>query len=149
MSFGLAVFGLFFVLVFMTGRQFVINCIFGMYLSLLFILNLPYLDYLTGSAGSRIGESIVELLVFAVMTAVTTWLVDRIMPDEFRENRFESVGRKVLLALVATTVIMAYSYHALPVTELLTPGTPLEYLFGREESFFVWLLVPLVIISVI
>ena len=44
------------------------------------------------------------------------------------------------LAVSATALVMAFSYHALPVTELITPGSPIAYLFGSESSFFWWLL---------
>ena len=39
-----------------------------------------------------------------------------------------------------------YSYHALPVTDLITPGSPIQALFAPEQHFFWWLLIPLIAI---
>jgi len=145
-SYLLAVFMLFMVWATFKGRQAMINVIFGLYLALLILIEFPYTSYLTDNLGSGLAQSLGKLVLFAVFTILTTWLFARIMPDEFKEKKFESYFKKFLLASAASILVMAFSFHVLPVTEFLTPGTPLQTAFGAESTFFWWLMVPLVIL---
>lgn len=141
----LGVFALFGVFAVFKGRQALINVIFGLYLALLITLEFPNYEQLFGDLeGSSV--AVAKLGLFAVISALTTALCWRIMPDEFREERFESFGKKVILALSATILVMIFSFHVLPVTEFLTPGTPLQSLFAPANYFFWWLLLPLAIL---
>lgn len=126
------------------GRQALINLIFGLYLALLISLKFPY--YETFYSGGAISESLVKLALFIIFTTLSTILFARVMPDEFQEKKFESVGKKLLLAISATILVMIFSYHVLPVTEFITPGSPINTLFGNEKVFFWWLLAPLVVL---
>jgi hydrogenase-4 membrane subunit HyfE len=145
----LATFALFFTYAIFKGRQAVMNVIIGLYLALLISIEFPYYDkFLTGlDTSSSIAGA--KLIIFLVMTALTTTLCFRIMPDEFRENRFESIWRKLLLSLGATILIMTFSFNVLPVTEFLAPGTPIQSLFAPESYFFWWLLAPLVFLYIV
>lgn len=131
------------------GRQAIINLMFGLYLALLISLEFPNYDVIFGSLESGHSLAIAKMGFFAVITVLTTMLCYRIMPDEFQENRFESMGKKTLLSVGATVLIMIFSFHVLPVTEFLTPGTPIQSLFAPEAYFFWWLLLPLVILFII
>lgn len=141
-----SVFGFFLTFVLIRGRQAVINLIFGLYLALLISIEFPYYDVVLASAGGAHGTAIAKLIIFAVFTILATILVARVMPDPFREKKFESFFKKILLALAATILIMVYSFHVLPVTEFLTPGTPIQSLFAPAHLFFWWLLAPFVVL---
>jgi hypothetical protein len=145
-SYLLAVFLLFMVWAVFKGRQAIINVIIGLYLALLLFIKFPYTDYLTANLGTGMAQSAGKLVLFALFTIITTWLCYRIMPDEFREKRFESFFKKLLLAVSSSVLVMIFSFHVLPVTEFLTPGTPLQTAFGAEQSFFWWLITPLVVL---
>lgn len=144
LAFLLIVFGVFLTLALWKGRQALINAIVGLYLALLISLNFPYYDQLLASLESPTAIAGAKLAIFAVFTFVATLIVVRIMPDEFREKRLESLPKKFLLAAVATVLVMVFSFHVLPVTELLTPGTPVQSLFAPESYFFWWLILPLI-----
>ncbi|MCB9816040.1 hypothetical protein H6786_01470 [Candidatus Nomurabacteria bacterium] len=145
----IGVFALFIVFAVFKGRQATINVIFGLYLALLITLEFPNYDAIFKNIEGGAQTAIAHLVLFAIITFMTTALCWRVMPDEFREERFESMGKKLLLALSATMLVMIFSFHVLPVTEFLTPGTPLQSLFGPEQYFFWWLLVPLVILYIV
>ncbi len=130
------------------GRQTVTNIILGLYLALLISLEFPYYDAILGSASSAKSESILMLIVFGGFTFAATLLFTRILPREYDETSFEGFGGKFLLALAGTVLVMAYSYHALPVTELITPGSPINYLFASSQSFFYWLIAPIIILYI-
>lgn len=142
----LAVFMLFMLWATFKGRQAMINIIFGLYLALLIFIQFPYTTYLTENLGGSVLQSAGKLVLFTVFTFLATWLFAHVMPDEFKEKKFESFFKKLLLAGAASILVMAFSFQVLPVTEFLTPGTPIQSLFAPEGLFFWWLMVPLVIL---
>jgi hypothetical protein len=68
------------------------------------------------------------------------------MPEEYREKKFESFFKKICLALGGTILVMIFSFHVLPLTEILNPSTPIQAIFGASQYFFWWLLVPLIVL---
>jgi hypothetical protein len=128
------------------GRQSITNLILGLYFALLISVEFPYYDKLFSGTESEKVESVAMLLIFGVLTLLFTILFARLMPREYLEGKFEDFWKKVLLASAATALVMAFSYHALPVTEIITPGSPIAYLFGSESSFFWWLVAPIVVL---
>lgn len=144
--FVIVVFGGFLMYALIRGRQGLINIIMGLYLALLISLKFPYFDAILGNADSLKSKAILMIVVFVVFSFLATWLFSRLMPREYDERMFESFGKKLMFAAAGTILVMAYSYHALPLTELVNPGSPVQYLFGSELSFFWWLLTPLVIL---
>lgn len=143
------VFGVFALAAVVMGRQAIINIIVGLYLALLISMNFPYYDtVLSFTSGVRM-LSILKLGIFFAFTVLAVWLFYRIMPSEFRETKFESFGKKILLAFSATILVMIFSFNVLPVTEFLSPGTPIQSLFAPQEYFFGWLMIPLVFLFIL
>lgn len=139
----LVVFGVFLFLSMVKGRYAIVNIIFALYLALLVSLKFPYFDvFLT--AGSPRSNAIVMIVIFTIFTLLGIWLMRRHIPGDDYESAFQHFWTKLILAGMATVLVMAYSYQALPVTELFTPGSPIQSLFGPPENFFWWLILPLV-----
>jgi len=130
------------------GRQAIMNLTVALYLALLIAIEFPNYNAIFGAADTPMAAA-TKLGFFVVITLFTTALCYRIMPREFRENRFESIGRKLLLAFGVTILIVTFSFNVFPVAEFLTPGTPIQSLFAPQAYFFWWLLVPLVILYVV
>jgi len=141
----LIVFGVMLVYAIFKGRQALINLIFGLYLALLIMLEFPFTEAWFGSMEGTTAAA-GKLALFAAFTILLTWLCHRVMPDEFREKKVESLGKKLVLAAAATILVMIFSFNVLPVTEFLTPGTPIQSLFGTTDYFFYWLIAPMVIL---
>lgn len=139
----LIVFGIFLGIALMKGRYAIVNILFALYLALLVSLKFPYFDFfLTG--GSAKSNAVVMIIMFSIFTVLGILLMRRHIPGDDYESAFQHFWSKLLLALLATALVMAYSYQALPVTELITPGSPIQALFGPEDHFFWWLVLPLV-----
>ncbi len=145
----LIVFGVFFLYTLKTGRQTITNIIMGLYFALLISLQFPYYDFILGNTSGDKSKSILMIFVFLIFSVITTKLFSRILPREYDETTFEGFGKKILLAAAATVLVMIYSYHVLPVTDLITPGSPVNFLFGSEQSFFWWLLAPIIILFIV
>ena len=145
----LITFGVFLVLAVFKGRQFIINIIFGLYLALLISLEFPFYEEIIGGMTDSGTIAAIKLGIFGFFTLLMTWLSARVMPEEFRERKTETLGKKILLAAAATVLVMTFSFNALPITEFMTPGTPIQSLFAPAEFYFYWLLAPLVILFII
>ncbi|MFT5036874.1 MAG: hypothetical protein ACI9VM_000439, partial [Candidatus Azotimanducaceae bacterium] len=141
------VFSVFLSYVMVRSTQSIVNLTLGLYLALLISLQFPFYDVLLkGAEGNAKTESLLMIIVFAVFIILSTLLFARLMPTDSSEPPFENFSRKIIYAIGATILVMAYSYHALPITEVITPGSPIAYLFESAQSFFWWLLAPLVIL---
>ena len=140
----LIVFCIFMFIALLKGRQALINIICGLYFALLITLQFPYYDVLLSKISQTSVVAAIKLIFFGAITFLSTLLFKRIMPDEYREGKFESFGKKIMLASGATILVMIFSFNVLPVTEFLTPGTPLQSLFGASHLYFWWLMLPLV-----
>lgn len=145
----LIVFGVFFVYTMSKGRQSITNLILGLYFALLISLEFPYYDLILGNTSNAKSEAILSIIVFTTFTIFATVLFARLMPREYDEGKFEGFGKKVLLAASATVLVMIFSYHVLPVTDIITPGSPINYLFSSGQSFFWWLMAPLVLLFLV
>ena len=145
----LIVFGVFLFIAIFKGRQAIINLILSLYLALLISIEFPYYAELLESLSTSQGVASAKLIIFLAFTIIFSMLCKRIMPDEFREKKFESLGRKIILGIAATTLVMVFSFQVLPVTEFLNPGTPIQSLFAPSEYFFWWLVFPLVVLFLI
>ncbi len=141
--FMIAVFGGFLIFGMLRGMQAIINVILALYLALLVSLKFPYFDaILTGSDDQT--NAIIMIVIFLAFTIFGYFLFCRLMSTEYREPPFRRIGKKIIFAIAATVLVMAYSYHALPVTDIITPGSPIQALFAPEQNFFWWLVAPLV-----
>ncbi len=139
------VFGFFMVYSMFRGRQHLINLIVGLYFALLISLEFPYYEKILGGAPGE-GNALGTIIIFVLFTILSTILIARVMPEEYREGKFESFGKKLILAIAGTILILVFSFHVLPLTEFLHPSTPIRSLFAPTEYFFWWLLVPLAVL---
>ena len=137
------VFCLFLAFSMMRGVQAIINLILSLYMALIISLQFPYLDNFIGGTDPT-SDAVVLIIIFVIFTVLSMLLFSKLMPLEYAETAFESFWKKVLYALLATALVMAYSYHALPVTDIITPGSPIQSLFASEANFFWWLILPIV-----
>lgn len=138
----ISVFSFFLAIALLKGRYAIVNIIFALYLALIVSLKFPYYSFfLSGESASS--DAVVMIVIFTAFTIAGIMLFRRHIPGDDYESAFKHFGKKLLLASMATALVMTYSYHALPVTELITPGSPIQSLFGPEQNFFWWLIAPL------
>ncbi|HMA78549.1 MAG TPA: hypothetical protein VKP88_05475 [Candidatus Paceibacterota bacterium] len=142
--FVIAVFGGFLFYAIIRGRHSLINLIVGLYFALLISLEFPYYDAILGGASAE-SEAVLRILVFGVFTVISTVILGRLLHQGDYDRGFAGFHRKFIYALAATVLVLTYSFHALPVTELIDPG-PIQALFASESSFFFWLFVPIIIL---
>lgn len=140
----LSVFGVLLLYAMAKGRYALINVILALYLALLISIKFPYYNEVTQGEGD--GNAIEKILIFLAFVVAGTMLFRRHIPGDDYEPAFHRFWKKILLAAMGTILVMIFSFHALPVTDIITPGTPIQSLFAPAENFFWWLILPLIVL---
>lgn len=122
------------------GRQQIINLIFGLYFGLLFTYVAPF------SYENDISNLWISTIIFLIATVVSTMVVSRLMPEPFREKRFESLGKKLFLAFAATLIVTLFSFQVVPLHEIFNTSSPVRNIFANEATFFWWLIAPFILL---
>lgn len=131
------------------GRQNLINLMMGFYFGLFLYKLFPFTNTLIENAGSEKGEAYLSIGVFLALSLLSTIFFTRLMPREFLEGKFESMGKKILLSLAAMILLMTLMIHFLPVGQVFDTGTPLPESLQTEKLAFLWLMIPLVVMFLI
>lgn len=128
------------------GRRALLALILGLYTALLLSLKFPYYEQLfalTAREGNT--DAILTIVLFAVFTGASAFLFERLLSvNTNEESPFEGIGKKGLLALLGTVLVIGYCYHVLPVATLIDPSARIDMLFAPEQYFFWLLIAPLV-----
>jgi hypothetical protein len=148
MAYFVVVFGIVLFIGMVRGYRPLYELILGLYLALLLYFHFPNLDKILEHFSGAV-LAIFQLSLFILITFFTTALCDKILPDYRKEGKFDKMGKKLLLTLGATILILVFSFQVLPISQFVATGTPLQALFGAESSFFWWLLVPFVILYIV
>lgn len=141
--FAISIFFIALVFAMLRGTQAILNLILGLYIALLISLKFPYYGTFM-SADDSGNHALLMIVIFVIFTVAGMLVFGRLMRTDGPESAFEFFGKKAIFALLATILLLAFSYHALPVTDLITPGSPIQALFAPESHFFWWLILPLV-----
>lgn len=126
------------------GRQNLINVMMGLYLALLLHQLFPFTNTAIEQVNGERGQAMVSVGVFLALAFLGTWLFIRLMPREFLEGPFETMGKKLLLSIAFMILFLTLSWNYLPVGDIINTGTPLPTALQTEKLAFLWLVLPLV-----
>lgn len=141
----ICIFGALFAYAIVRGKRALIALILGLYIALLISLEFPYYEkiFAMTSSGGGNSEAMTTIGLFAIFTMISAFLAERLISYEYEERAFEGIGKKILLAMLGTVLILTYSYHVLPITTIVDPGATISSLFAPPEYFFWLLMIPL------
>lgn len=139
----LLVFGALFAYGIVRGQRPLLSLTLGLYIALLISLKFPYYESLEKGL-SFMSPSAIKISLFAVFAAFGSFIFERLLSRVIDETAIEGIGKKVILSILTTALVLSYSYHVLPITEMVDPGAKIGVLFASPSSFFWWLLAPLV-----
>ena len=133
---------------FQYGKNRIFTLVFSLYFAAFISLQFPYTDILLGS---RVGDieltAIIVGLVFVFFIVIYV-VFNRITTVIFPTNSARRWLEAAILATVTTALILALSYHVLPIQTIHDFSDPIDRLFASDESFFWWLIAPLVALLV-
>lgn len=124
------------------GTQLVINVILGLYFALLITLQFPYFTSIFNAASGSSSQPALFITFFVLFTIAGLLFFNRLLPTSDFESGITDFKRKIVYSLCGTVLVAIISLQVLPVTEFITLSEPITRLFGAEQSFFWWLLLP-------
>lgn len=144
LALALGIFGVAFLYATIRGRQTTINAVVGIYFGMLLTLQFASTGFL--SALNDVNLTVATAGLFIGLTILSTYVITHLMPDEFREGKFEGLGKKLLAASGATILLLVVIFQVVPLTEHIPTGTPIRAVFAPAEYVFWWLLAPLALL---
>jgi hypothetical protein len=139
----LIVFGTVFAFGILRGQRSLLALTFGLYLALLLSLEFPYYESISHAA-TFLEPHTLKLVFFALFAVFGTILFGRLLSRVIDVMAIEGIGRKVILSLLTTALALSYCYHVLQIADMINPGSKANMLFASHDSFFWWLLAPLI-----
>ncbi len=139
-AFLIGTFSFFIILALWKGIYLLIKCIIGMYISLLLVTNFPFFAVLPAGLFTSI-------ILFIILTLGSIYLLRQHIPSDTYEKMFENFGKKILLASLATLLLLVIGYETLGLAELVNARSTFDAFFTEQIDFFWWLLIPLVILT--
>lgn len=133
------------VFVMIRGRRALTSLILGLYFALLWSLTFPYYDKIfSWVSDGLIPDSVLTVLIFVGFTATGLFLFDKLLFHRPDETAFQAMNKKIVLAILGTILVMAFSYHVLPIANLVESASPINTIFSAPEYFFWWLIIPII-----
>lgn len=120
------------------GRQSLINLICATYLALLFYLTNPLLSQLSENL-------ILKISLFLFLVSIFTLFANRIMPPPYLENKFETLGKKILLATAFTILCITIFVGFIPITYLLEQSQFVSVVAKNELYIYAALSTPIIL----
>ncbi len=117
------------------GRDRLMPLIAGIYTAIPLYMNFPFMSHLNGNAYFEIGLYIVFVILGLVAFSGLSYFIGG-----------ESLGflKLLILSVVTAGLLLAVSIHILPVEKIYTISAATKVLFTSAQSYFWWLLAPLV-----
>lgn len=135
--------GTFFVLVFFAfqfGKDKIISLILSLYITLLVYLNFPYMDLVIVEGKELISHIVVFLIFLFLINMIMKRMILADFPNDIMHKWFEVV----VLGAVATTLLLAFIYHVLPVFAVHDFSPDVDRFFATSDLFFWWLVAPFI-----
>lgn len=135
--------GTFLVLVFFAfqfGKDKIISIIISLYITLLIYLNFPYTDLVILEGK----ELISNIGIFLVFLFLIYMIVKRMILADFPGDLMHKWFEVIVLGAVATTLMLAFVYHVLPVFAVHDFSPDVDRFFATSELFFWWLVAPFI-----
>ncbi len=139
----LIIMGTFLVLVFFAfqfGKDRIISLIISLYITLLVYLNFPYRELVT-IEGS---ELVIQFGIFLTFLFLINMILVRLVLADFPDDLMHKWFEVIVLGGVATTLLLAFIYHVLPIFAIHDFGADVDKYFATSELFFWWLVAPFI-----
>lgn len=101
----------------------------------------PYRDLIIASGSTPLVQAVISIILFAVATILPYLCIVRLTAQSFGGL---SIIQNLLLSLLASTFILALSYHVFDLSNIYSFSEPLNQLFEPEGYFFYWFIAPII-----
>ncbi|HEX9609038.1 MAG TPA: hypothetical protein VGA06_02410 [Candidatus Paceibacterota bacterium] len=145
----LALVAVLFVYIIRYGKEHIISLILALYIALLAFIHFPYKEQFLLFSKTEMQHLVSNTLIFVTFTVIGYLAVSPML-----RNRYSSYGNGtwfegILLSIATVALLIAFSYHVLPIASLYTFGESIATLFAPSQFFFWWLASPLVVLLLV
>jgi len=117
--------------------------IISLYVSTFLYLFFPYFEKLKGLVETESGTIGIELSLFIAFLIITNIIIGRLIGGVFSVSTLYSWFEGILLSISGTVLVLIFSYHIIPITQIYDFSPYLDALFEPAEYLFFWLSAPL------
>lgn len=140
------IFAVFFTYGLKYGKQRIIFLILSFYISIPIISVFPYTEKLSFFGETDKAIVYAQIAVFLVAIVILNIIIGRVISWELRSRGLRKLIETGALAFASSGLLMAISYHIIPITALHDFAAPIDSLFASPSLFFWWLVIPFVIL---
>ncbi|MDP6387666.1 MAG: hypothetical protein QGG63_00040 [Candidatus Pacebacteria bacterium] len=134
----ITIFVAFFVYGLRYGKGRIISLILSFYISIPIIFSFPYIEKLSFAYS--------QIAVFLLIIVFLNIVISRFVYEEFPSRGLRRLIEAGLLSVSAGGLLLALSYHIIPITALHDFAAPIDALFTSTTTFFWWLIIPLAVL---
>lgn len=123
----------------------IIALILSLYVALLAYIHFPFKEQILLFGANDFQILVSNAILFSLFTIIIYTIINRVFYAEFPSRSGRRFTQAFLLALAGTALLIAFSYHVLPITSVYDFGASVDALFAPSSLFFWWLIAPLVV----
>lgn len=127
------------------GKGSIIALVLSLYVALLSYIHFPFKEQFLLFGVDEFRVFISNIVLFGLFTIIIYSVIRRVFYAEFPTRSRRRFTQAFLLSLGGTALLIAFSYHVLPITTVYDFGASIDALFAPSSFFFWWLIAPLVV----
>jgi len=140
----LAIFLFFILYAFYFGKERIITFILSLYVAAFLFPIFPYIESVLIFTDSPLQVVLSKVSIFVAFALVANIIIGRFTFSEFSRNTFYGWFETFLLSFSATALLLVFSYHILPITEVYDFNPYLDIIFEPAKYLFWWLALPFI-----
>lgn len=128
------------------GKYRMISLVLSFYIVIPIISFFPYLQNLSILGESANATLYSQIGVFLLIVIFLNIILSRFICEEFPSRGMRRFFEAGLLSISSGGLLLAISYHIIPITALYDFAAPVDSLFASAAMFFWWLIIPLAVL---
>jgi len=131
------------------GKESIITLILSLYVALLVFIHFPYKERFLLFTETEMQHLISNALIFGVFVIVSYLAFAPLLRNRYAGHTRKRWFEALLLSAATIALLIAFSYHVLPIASLYTFGEQIAGLFAPSQLFFWWLVAPVAVLLLV
>ena len=125
------------------------SLILALYVALIAFVYFPYKETFLLFTETEMQHLLSNAIVFGVFTIISYLAIAPLLRNRYAPHTKKRWFEALLLSAATTALLIAFSYHVLPIANLYTFNEQVAELFAPSQFFFWWLTAPIVVLLVV
>ena len=128
------------------GKYKIISFIFSLYIAIPVFSYFPYIQFFSFFAESEKAILYSQIIFFLTIVVFFNIIIRKFISKEFSARGFRQFIESGFLAAVGSGLLLAISYHIIPITLIYDFAAPIDALFSSTRMLFWWLAIPFIVL---